>query len=72
MFMQNPGTKELIDALIMCRRIFHHMRCQPLPEKTNYFEDTRMMGDYLQRLIDAAESNQERKQNDANRLTSLA
>jgi hypothetical protein len=55
MFFHNPGTKELVDALIMCRRVFHHMDNKTLPKKASYFEDTRMMGDYLDDLVRAVE-----------------
>lgn len=54
MFNHNLGTKDLIDALILCREAMLNLPNQKIP-RSKGFTDTLTMGGYLDGLIKAAE-----------------
>lgn len=54
MFMTPAGTKEIMDALVMCEQVLAKLPAQKIP-RFDAFEDTEIMADYLAHLIEAIE-----------------
>lgn len=54
MFQHNLGTKELVDALVLCREALLNLPVQQIP-RFKYFTDTQVMGQYIRDLVDATE-----------------
>ena len=54
MFQHNLGTKELVDALILCREALLNLPVQQIP-RFRQFSNTLIMGQYVMDLVDAVE-----------------
>jgi hypothetical protein len=54
MFMHNQGTKELVDALIICRHVMSGLQVQPIHHCAG-FSDTGQLAQHLDSLIHSAE-----------------
>lgn len=54
MFQHNLGTKELVDALILCREALLNLPVQQIP-RFRHFSNTLIMGQYVRDLVDAVE-----------------